>query len=158
MTIKQMLLLTSLVLLFTLGSANNLAGEVREAHREARLAREEMKKARELSLESADYVVQLMMVTKYAPTSPGAVPGRDYSGDPNLTASGEKLIPGKTAAAGENIPFGTEIYVEGQGWYTVQDRGGNIGPNDIDLACSSQEEAIAFGQKKLLVVFKPPDD
>ncbi|NLM46904.1 MAG: hypothetical protein GX200_08905 [Firmicutes bacterium] len=158
MTLKQLLLLTSLVLLFTLGSANKLAGEVREARQEARLAREEMKKARELSLESDKYEVQLMVVTKYAPTSPGAVPGRDYSGNPRITASGERLVPGKTAAAGENIPFGTEIYVEGEGWYTVQDRGGNIGPNNIDLACSSQEEAIAFGQKKLLVIFKPQAD
>ena len=157
LTLKQLLLITSLVLLVTLRSATGLSAEVRESQQEAKQAKEEMSKARDLTLESKQYETQLMMVTKYAPTSPGAVKGRDYYGDPNLTASGEKVEPGKTAAAGENIPFGTEIYVEGQGWYVVQDRGSAVGPNDIDLACDSREDAIEFGQKKLIVVIKNPE-
>lgn len=156
MNLKQLLLLTALVLLFTLQRATGLAARVESAQQLAEEAQQEVAEARKLTLESGKYETQLMNITKYAPLSAGAIPGHDYKGDPSLTASGEKLVPGKTAAAGENIPFGTEIYVEGQGWYSVQDRGGNIGPNDIDLACKSKEEAIEFGQKELLVILKTP--
>ncbi|HZK24121.1 MAG TPA: hypothetical protein VFC74_01900 [Oscillospiraceae bacterium] len=149
MSLKQLLLLTSCLLLFTLQRATGLATQVKNAQ-------QEVTEARELTLASEKYETQLMNITKYAPLSAGAIPGHDYAGDPSVTASGEKLVPGKTAAAGENIPFGTEIYVEGEGWYAVEDRGGNIGPNDIDLACKSKEESIEFGQKQLLVILKAP--
>ena len=154
MSLKQLLLLTALVLLFTLQRATGLAAQVESAQQQAKQAQQEVAEARKLTLASEKYETQLMNITKYAPLSAGAIPGHDYAGDPSLTASGKKLVPGKTAAAGENIPFGTEIYVEGQGWYVVEDRGGNIGPNDIDLSCKSKEEAIAFGQQQLLVIFK----
>lgn len=158
LTVKQLLLITSLVLLFVLRSATNLSAQVHQYRQAALHAEKEMQEARRLSFASEQYVTQIMKVTKYAPTAPDAVPGHDYTGDPRITASGEKVVPGKTAAAGPNIPFGTEIYVEGQGWYIVQDRGSGIGPNNIDLACSSREEAIEFGQQELLVVFKKPHD
>ena len=145
---KAALLLTALYCL--LQRATGLAAQGKRSSRRNKRSR----RWRKLTLASEKYETQLMNITKYAPLSAGAIPGHDYAGDPSLTASGKKLVPGKTAAAGENIPFGTEIYVEGQGWYVVEDRGGNIGPNDIDLSCKSKEEAIAFGQQQLLVIFK----
>jgi len=158
LTVKQLLLITSLVLLLVLRSATSLSAQVHQYRQAAQNAEKEMQEARRLSLESEQYVTQVMKVTKYAPTSADAVPGHDFTGDPRITASGEKVIPGKTAAAGPNIPFGTEIYVEGQGWYIVQDRGSGIGPNNIDLACSSRAEAIEFGQQELIVVIKKAGD
>jgi 3D (Asp-Asp-Asp) domain-containing protein len=124
---------------------------------ELKAARLELRNAQEIALESEQYSVQLMNITMYAPLSAGAVRGMDYSGDPSLTASGEKVVPGETAAAGPNIPFGTRIYVEGFGWRTVNDRGGAIGPNDIDLAVSSKEESIKFGRQQRLVILRLPD-
>lgn len=148
-TLKQLLLITSVLLLLTLRTTSNLAIEIQEA-------KQELVDARKLELESEKYETQLMKITMYAPLSPGAVRGVDYSGDPSLTASGEKLVPGKTAAAGPNIPFGTKIYVEELGWFTVQDRGSAIGPNDIDLAVSTKEESVEFGQQQRLVIFNIP--
>ena len=66
-------------------------------------------------------------------------------------------MPGETAAAGPNIPFGTRIYVEGLGWRTVNDRGSSIGPNDIDLAASTRKECLEFGTQQRLVIIKLPD-
>ena len=119
-------------------------------------AKKEALEAREMARQSGLYQVQLMNITMYAPLGAGAVGGHDFSGDPSQSYSGEKVIPGKTAAAGPNVPLGTEIYVEGLGWRRVNDRGGAIGPNDIDLAVASREEAIGFGQQQRLVILKLP--
>lgn len=124
-------------------------GQLQKAKREAL-------DAREMARQSETYQVQLMNITMYAPLSAGAIGGHDYSGDPSLSYNGEKVVPGKTAAAGPNIPMGTEIYVEGLGWRRVNDRGGAIGPNDIDLAVATKEEAVKFGQQQRLVILKAP--
>jgi len=121
---------------------------------QAKQAKQEAIDARKMALESKQYEVQVMNITKYAPLSPLATEGTDYSGDPSLTASGDKVVPGETAAAGPNIPFGTKIYVEGLGWRTINDRGRLVGPNDIDIAASTIEESIKFGKQKRLVIIK----
>lgn len=51
-----------------------------------------------------------------------------------ITASGNKATYYKTVAC-NSLPFGTEIYIEGYGFFIVEDRGGkNLG---IDIACES---------------------
>lgn len=63
-----------------------------------------------------------------------------------ITASGEKAVEGVTVAADTNIlPFGTKIIIDGLGEYTVQDRGGAIKGNKIDIYFSSHTEALQFG-------------
>ncbi len=104
--------------------------------------------------EAEEYEVMEMNVTKYAPLDEEAVLDLSFEGDPAVTASGEKPIPGKTAAAGPNIPFGTRIYVEGLGWHIVNDRGGNIGPDDIDIVTESREKALEWGKQELLVIIE----
>ncbi|UMZ73568.1 3D domain-containing protein [Natranaerofaba carboxydovora] len=106
--------------------------------------------------DAEDYELREMNVTKYAPLSSTAVAGWDFAGDREITASGEQVAPGKTAAAGPNIPFGTKIYVEGKGWYTVNDRGGLIGADDIDLATESKETALEWGIQQRLVIIDLP--
>lgn len=145
---RLLVLMVTVAVLFALMNIFYI-GQLHQAKREAL-------DARKMAHESEQYQVQLMNITMYAPLSAGAIGGYDFSGDPSLTYSGEKVVPGETAAAGPNIPLGTRIYVEGLGWRRVNDRGGAIGPNDIDLAVATKEEAIEFGQQQRLVILKFP--
>ena len=86
-------------------------------------------------------------VTAYAPLDPNAIAGMCFEGDPNVTASGERPIPGVTAAAGRAIPFGTRIWVEGEGVRIVNDRGGMIHDRAIDLVKATRGEALRFGRQ-----------
>lgn len=95
-------------------------------------------------------------ITGYAPLDPNAAYGMDYIGDPTVTASGAKVVPGVTAAAGPDVPFGTKLYIQGIGWRIVQDRGGAIDNGDIDLAMSSRAEAFRFGRRRLPVIMVAP--
>lgn len=93
-------------------------------------------------------------VTGYAPLDPSAVAGMCYEGDPGITASGEKVVPGVTVAAGPSIPFGTKVYIQGLGWRTVHDRGGMISRGKWDVAMPTQTEALRFGRQRLRVIHK----
>ena len=77
-----------------------------------------------------------------------------YSGDPTITASGSKSTPGRTIAAGSNIPFNTLVYIPKLGYRTVEDRGGMIGENKIDVMFNTKQEAIDFGRRKMVVYIK----
>ena len=149
MSRRHFVLIASVYLLFAL-TLSNLAEEVRAAEQAGI-------EARENAHNPGRYRVQEMNITMYAPLGVDAVEGQDYTGDPGRTAGGGKAVPGETAAAGPNIPFGTRIYVESLGWRTVNDRGGAIGPNEIDLAVSSKEEAIRFGRQQRLVIIAQPE-
>lgn len=72
-----------------------------------------------------------------------------------ITASGEKAVQGVTVAADKSIPFGTRIYIEGVGERIVQDRGGAIKGNRIDLYFDSHQSALNFGrQTKQVTIMK----
>ncbi len=61
------------------------------------------------------------------------------------TASGELAVEGVTIAADTSIlPFGTEVIIDGNK-YIVQDRGGAIKGNRIDIYFESHQEALNFG-------------
>ena len=64
-----------------------------------------------------------------------------------ITASGVKAIEGITVATDKSIPFGTKIYIDGLGERIVQDRGGAIKGNRIDLYFDSHQEALNFGRQ-----------
>jgi 3D (Asp-Asp-Asp) domain-containing protein len=68
-----------------------------------------------------------------------------------ITASGTKATAGRTIAASSNYAFGTKIEIQGYGTYTVEDRGGAISGNRIDIYFNSHSEALAFGRKSLLI-------
>lgn len=57
-----------------------------------------------------------------------------------ITASGAKAEFGVTCAM-YGIPFGTKIYIDGLGYYIVQDRG--VGSGCIDLACENHAACYA---------------
>ena len=64
-----------------------------------------------------------------------------------ITASGEKATEGITVAMDKSMPFGTKIYIDGVGERIVQDRGGAIKGNRIDLYFDSHQEALNFGRQ-----------
>ena len=62
-----------------------------------------------------------------------------------ITASGTNVKQGRTIAADTSIlPFGTKVYINGN-IYTVEDRGGAIKNNRIDIYFDSHNEALKFG-------------
>jgi 3D (Asp-Asp-Asp) domain-containing protein len=61
-----------------------------------------------------------------------------------ITASGTHVTAGRTIAAPPDIPFGTQIIINGH-TYTVEDRGGAIKGKRIDIYFETHEEALAFG-------------
>lgn len=59
-----------------------------------------------------------------------------------ITASGKQATYGRTIAADKSrFPFGTKLYIEGLGTFTVEDRGGAIKNNKIDVAVPSHDDA-----------------
>ena len=61
-----------------------------------------------------------------------------------ITASGAKATEGVTIAADSSFPFGTKLYIDGHE-YTVQDRGGAIKGNKIDIYFDSHARCLEFG-------------
>lgn len=66
------------------------------------------------------------------------------------TASGTKATAGRTIAASSQFSFGTKLIINGHE-YTVEDRGGAIQGNKIDIYMNSHAEALAWGVKYLPV-------
>ena len=64
-----------------------------------------------------------------------------------ITASGVKAVEGVTVATDSSIPFGTKVYIDGVGERIVQDRGGAIKGNRIDLYFSDHQSALNFGRQ-----------
>lgn len=63
------------------------------------------------------------------------------------TASGTMARPGTVAADTRVLPFGTLVYVEGYGWGRVEDRGGAIRGNKLDLFFRSHRQALEWGRQ-----------
>lgn len=71
------------------------------------------------------------------------------------TASGATATSWYTVAAGSGYPMGTIIYIPyfadqpNQGWFVVQDRGGSISNNKIDIYMDTYNECVKFGRRNL---------
>ena len=65
-----------------------------------------------------------------------------------ITASGTHVTAGRTIAAPRTFAFGTKIMINGH-VYTVEDRGGAIQGNRIDIYFDTHEEALKFGVKNM---------
>lgn len=65
----------------------------------------------------------------------------------NTTASGAIPSVNRTVAMGRNVPFGTKIRIGNDPTvYTVEDRGGAIGRNNVDVFVGSHSEAMNKGR------------
>lgn len=60
-----------------------------------------------------------------------------------ITASGVEAVVGYTVAADKSIPFGTTLYIEGYGYYVVEDRG-NFGKYVIDIATPTHDACYSL--------------
>ena len=67
-----------------------------------------------------------------------------------ITACGTKAKAGRTIAAPRGFKFGTKVSINGK-TYVVEDRGGAIKGNRIDLYVNSHSEALRWGVKYLPV-------
>lgn len=74
-----------------------------------------------------------------------------------VTASGTRVRPGTIAADTTFYPFGTVMYVPGYGYGVVEDRGGAIKGQRIDLYFKTHKQALEWGRQALKVkVWFPP--
>lgn len=67
-----------------------------------------------------------------------------------ITASGTKATAGRTVAASSKFAFGTKLNIGGH-IYTVEDRGGAISGNKIDIFVNTHAEALQWGVRYLTV-------
>ena len=67
-----------------------------------------------------------------------------------ITASGTRATAGRTVAASSQYAFGTKLLINGK-VYIVEDRGGAIKGNKIDIYMNTHAEALAWGVKYLPV-------
>ena len=74
-----------------------------------------------------------------------------YAG--GLTSSGTVPQEGRTIAMDKRFPFGTEIEINGT-VYTVEDRGGAIKGNKIDIFVSDHQTALRNGRHSETVYIK----
>jgi 3D (Asp-Asp-Asp) domain-containing protein len=74
------------------------------------------------------------------------------------TASGVQAGRGTIAADTRLYPFGTIMYIEGYGYGKVEDRGGAIKGQHVDLFFRTHQEALEWGRKTLEVKVWYPDD
>jgi len=66
-----------------------------------------------------------------------------------ITASGEEVKENWTIAADKSIPFGTKLMIEGLPYiYTVEDRGGAIKGQKLDIYIDDVSRALEWGRRE----------
>lgn len=72
---------------------------------------------------------------------------------PGVTADGSTTTWGALrrgepiVAAGTNLPLGSWVWIEGLDVFRVADRGGLVGPGNLDVLVATTEEAIQRGRE-----------
>ena len=73
-----------------------------------------------------------------------------------ITSSGAKVQPGVTVAADISVlPYGTVVYIEGVGLRVVQDTGGAVKGNKLDVAVNTHAEALSWsgwGSRRVWII------
>ncbi len=98
-----------------------------------------------VSRENTTGTTKIFKITAYCPCSKCC--GKYASG---YTSSGTKATAGRTVAASSQFAFGTKLLINGKE-YTVEDRGGAITGNKIDIYMNTHAEALAWGVRYLPV-------
>lgn len=93
-----------------------------------------------------------MRVTAYCPCAKCC--GQFADG---VTASGAKAVGQIVAADTRFFPFGTRMHIPGYGTATVEDRGGAIKGERLDVLFATHQEALEWGVKYLDVSFDAGD-
>ena len=101
---------------------------------------------------SASLAQKVSGITPTVRTLNGKAPGSSGYG---ITASGARASAWYTVAAGSGYKIGTVIYIPyfankpNGGWFVVQDRGGAISNNKLDVYMDTYNECISFGRRNL---------
>lgn len=96
--------------------------------------------------------VVTLNASAYTASTCGKAPGSAGYG---RTASGAYASAWYTVAAGKGYPLGTVIYIPyfanmpNGGWFVVQDRGGAISNNRLDVYMATYNECISFSRRNL---------
>ncbi len=101
--------------------------------------------SRTASAHSAGGTTKIFKVTAYC--SCAKCCGGHASG---YTSSGTKATAGRTVATSGQFSYGTKLLINGKE-YTVEDRGGAVKGDKIDIYMNSHAEALAWGVKYLPV-------
>ncbi len=97
-------------------------------------------------------VVKTLNASAYTASTCGKAPGSSGYG---ITSSGARASAWCTLAAGKGYPIGTIIYIPyfankpNGGWFIVQDRGGAISNNKLDIYMATYNDCINFGRRNL---------
>lgn len=103
-------------------------------------------------VEGVTPIVKTLNASAYTASTCDKLPSHPAYG---ITASGSKVKEWYTVAAGKSYPMGTVIYIPALkdkpngGWFVVQDRGGAIKDNKLDIYMGTYNECIQFGRKNL---------
>lgn len=103
-------------------------------------------------VENIKPIVKTLNTSAYTASTCGKSPSSKGYG---ITASGAKATAWYTVAAGKGYPMGTVIYIPyfknqpNGGWFVVQDRGGAITNNKLDIYMNTYNECIKFGRRNL---------
>jgi len=118
----------------------------------------------------ADSVTRTMEVTGYCKCGKCCGWRRTWYGKPviaygpnegkrkkvGVTASGRKARPGTIAADTSRYPLGTIMQVPGYGYGRVEDRGGAIKGEKLDLYFKTHKQALEWGrQRKTVRIWLP---
>ena len=99
------------------------------------------------TVEEVETVKEIFKITAYCPCEKCCGEWSD-----GITFSGDFAHEGVTIAADLSVlPLGTVVYIEGIGERIVQDKGGAIKGNHIDLFFYNHQAALNFGVQELEV-------
>lgn len=103
-------------------------------------------------VEGIEPQVKTLNASAYTASTCGKSPSSPGYG---ITASGARATAWYTVAAGSAYPIGTIIYIPyfankaNGGWFVVQDRGGAIKNNKLDVYMDTYRECEIFGRRNL---------
>ncbi len=83
--------------------------------------------------------------TAYTPTV------EECDSDPTVCATGLKSGFGVVAVYPKQIPYYTQLYIEGYGYAIAGDCGGAIGPGRVDVFFYDKKSALSWGRRKVKV-------
>ncbi|MCM8542990.1 MAG: 3D domain-containing protein [Lentisphaeraceae bacterium] len=125
----------------------------------------------EVAVIKKNYQIKIMTVTAYCPCAtccgwkvnrygnPVFNYGskRGYRKKVGYTSKGTRADIGTIAADSRSIPYGTKLYVQGYGFGVVEDTGGALKGNHIDIFFNSHSQAMRWGVKSMKVAVWAPE-
>jgi 3D (Asp-Asp-Asp) domain-containing protein len=135
--------------------------EYRRSARESNVALGALARSHESILDATQQAPQIgstswghrFNVTKYLARSEAY--GRFNDG---LTATMKKANPAARIVAVDPklIPYHSDVWIEGLGWFTAEDCGGAIKGYRLDVMSPSEKDAMDFGRQDRFVIVVPP--